>query len=166
MKGSVTRLIFKKRGDVKHLKNWRPISLLNVDYKIISKAITFRLSKVLEHIIHLDQTCSVPGRSIFSNVTLLRDVLDCIQRTDESAILISLDQEKAFDRVNRPFLLKLLQVYGFGPDSCGWISTLYNCAFMQITLNGWLTDGISLERGVRQGGPLSPLLPHPQLSWD
>ena len=94
MKGSVTRLIFKKRGDVKHLKNWRPISLLNVDYKIISKAITLRLSKVLEHITHPDQTCSVPGRSIFSNVTLLRDVLDYIQRTDESAILISLDQEK------------------------------------------------------------------------
>ena len=158
MKGSVTRLIFKKRGDVKHLKNWRPISLLNVDYKIISKAITLRLSKVLQHIIHPDQTCSVPGRSIFSNVTLLRDVLDYIQRTDESAILISLDQEKAFDRVNRSFLLKLLQVYGFGPDFCRWISTFYNGAFMQITLNGWLTDVISLERGVRQGDPLSPLL--------
>ena len=158
MKGSVTRLIFKKRGDVKHLKNWRPISLLNVDYKIISKAITLRLSKVLEHIIHPDQTCSVPGRSIFSNVTLLRDVLDYIQRTDEFAILISLDQEKAFDRVNRSFLLKLLQVYGFCPDFCRWISTFYNGAFMQITLNGWLTDVISLERGVRQGDPLSPLL--------
>ena len=158
MKGSVTRLIFKKRGDVKHLKNWRPISLLNVNYKIISKAITLRLSKVLEHIIHPDQTCSVPGRSIFSNVTLLRDVLDYIQRTDESAILISLGQEKAFDRVNRPFLLKLLQVYGFGPNFCRWISTFYNGAFMQITLNGWLTDGISLERGVGQGDPLSPLL--------
>ena len=149
---------FKKRGDVKYLKNWRPISLLNVDYNIISKAITLRLCKVLEHIIHPDQTCSVPGRSIFSNVTLLRDVLDYIQRTDESAILISLDQKKAFDRVNRPFLLKLLQVYGFGPVSCRWISTFYNGAFMQITLNGWLTDGISLERGVRQGDPLSPLL--------
>ena len=51
MKGSVTRLIFKKRGDIKHLKNWRPISLLNVDYKIISKAITSRLSKALEYIV-------------------------------------------------------------------------------------------------------------------
>ena len=58
MKGSVTRLIFKKRGDIMHLKNWRPISLLNVDYKIISKAIT---SKVLQYIVHSDQTCSVPG---------------------------------------------------------------------------------------------------------
>ena len=91
MKGSVTRLIFKKHSDRKSLKNWRPISLLNVDYKIISKVITSRLANVIEFIVHSDQTCSVPGRSIFSNITLLRD------------ILVSLDQEKAFDRV---FLLE------------------------------------------------------------
>ena len=67
-KESITRLIFKKRGDVKHLKNWPPISLLNADYKIISKAITIHLFKVIESIVHSDQTCSVPGRTIFSNV--------------------------------------------------------------------------------------------------
>ena len=83
MKGSATRLIFKKRGDRKSLKNWRPISLLNVDYKIISKVITSRLANVIEFIVHSDQTCSVPGRSIFSNVTLLRDITDLIQQTDE-----------------------------------------------------------------------------------
>ena len=64
MKESTTRLIFKKRGDVKHLKRWRPISLLNVEYEIISKAITIHLSKVIESILHSDQTCSVPGRTI------------------------------------------------------------------------------------------------------
>ena len=103
MKGSVTRLIFKKRGDRNCLKNWRPISLLNVDYKIFSKVITARLSKVLSFIIHLDQTFSIPGRSIFSNVTLLRDTLDYIEHTNKTAIFVSLDQEKAFDRVNRSF---------------------------------------------------------------
>ena len=67
MKESITRLVFKKRGDAKHLKNWRPILLLNVvDYKTISKAITIRLSKVIESIVHSDLTCSVPGRTIFS----------------------------------------------------------------------------------------------------
>ena len=158
MKGSVTRLIYKKRGDIKHLKNWRPISLLNVDYKIISKVITSRLSRVVEFIVHPDQTCCVPGHNIFSNVTLLRNVFHYIQRTDEPAILVSLDQEKAFDRVNRPFLLQLLRAYGFGLDFCRWISTFYNGAYMQIILNDWLTDTISLERGVRQGDPLSPFL--------
>ena len=158
MKGSVIRLIFKKRGDIKHLKNWRPISLWNVDYRIISKAIISRLSKGLEYIVHADQTCSVPDRSIFSNVTRLRDVLDYIQWTDESAISVILDQEKAFDCVNRSFFLHLLQVYSFGPEICRWISTFYNGAFMEIILNGWLSQCISLARGVRQGDPLSRLL--------
>ena len=158
MKSSMTRLIFKKRGDVKDLKNWRPISLLNVDYKICSKAITLRLSKVLDSIIDPDQTCSVPGRSISGNVIMLRDVLDYIGQTNETGILVSLDQEKAFDRVNRDFLMDLLKRFGFGLDFCRWISTFYAGAHMQIILNGWLTRPIFLRRGVRQGDSLSPLL--------
>ena len=106
MKGSVTRLIFKKRGDRKCLKNWRPILLLNDDYKIFSKVITSRLPKFLSFIIHPDRTCSIPGRSIFSKVTLLRDTLDYIERTNETAIPVSLDQEKAFDKVNRSFFIR------------------------------------------------------------
>ena len=103
MKESITRLIFKKHGDAKHLKNWRPISLLNVDYKIISNAITIRLSKVIELIVHSDQTCSVPGRTIFSNVSLLRDILDHIELTRECAILVNNDQEKLLTALIVPF---------------------------------------------------------------
>lgn len=158
MKGSVTRLIYKKRGDIKDLKNWRPISLLNVDYKILSKAITLRLSQVLHSVVAPDQTCSIPGRSILSNVTLIRDIFDYIDITREPAILLNLDQEKAFDRVNRSFMLDLLRHLGFGSNFCRWFQTFYNGAFMQIILNGFLTDRIPLGRGVRQGDPLSPLL--------
>lgn len=72
------------------------ISLLNVDYKICSKAISLRLAGALECIVSSDQRCSVPGRSISSNVILLRNCLDYIEHTGETGILISLDQEKAF----------------------------------------------------------------------
>ena len=82
-----------------------------MDYKIISKAITPRLSGILKHFVHPDQTCSFPGRCIFSNLFQVRDVLDYIGRTDESAILLNLDQEKAFDRVNRSFLLSLFYCF-------------------------------------------------------
>ena len=157
MKTSNTRLVFKK-GDRKSLKNWRPISLLNVDYKICSKALSSRLSLVLEKIVTPDQTCSVPGRSISSNLVMLRDMLDYIDRTDEPGILISLDQEKAFDRVDRSFLMNLLQHLGFGPSFRTWISTLYHGANMQIMINGWLSRKINLQRGVRQGDSLSPML--------
>ena len=103
MKESITRLIFKKRRDARHLKSWRPISLLNVDNKIISKAITIRLSKVIES-------------------------------TRECAILVNLDQEKAFDLVDRSFLLDVLRSYGFGPYFCHWIFTFYHGAFMKHSM--------------------------------
>ena len=79
-----------------------------MDYKIISKAITSRLSGVLQHIVHPDQTCSVPGRCIFSNLFQVRDVLDYIGRTDESAILLNLDQEKLSIGLIVPFFYRSL----------------------------------------------------------
>ena len=157
MKASVTRLVHKK-DDRRLLKNWRPISLLNVDYKICSKAISLRLASVLECIVNPDQTCSVPGRSISSNVILLRDCLNYIEQTDETGILISLDQEKAFDRVNRSFMLRLLEHFGFGPSFVNCIRTLYNGANMRILVNDFLSRPVLLRRGVRQGDALSPLL--------
>ena len=111
--------------------------------------------KVLEFIVSPDQTCTVPGRKISSNLHALRDILDYIDRTNEAGILLSLDQEKAFDRVNRNFLLNLLERFGFGPSFTRWISTLYNGANMQIIVNGFLTDPVPLARGVRQGDSLS-----------
>ena len=71
MKASATRLVHKK-DDKRLLKNWRPISLLNVDYKICSKGVSLRLSKVLESIVDPDQTCLIPGRSIHSNLVLFK----------------------------------------------------------------------------------------------
>lgn len=135
MQGSVTHLIFKK-DDRKDLKNWQPISLLNVDYKILSKALTNRFSKVLTSIISEDQTCSVSGRTIFDYLALFRDTLDYINLTDETGILVSLDQEKAFDRVDRYFLSNVLQKFGFGPVFMRWISILYHDTVMQILVNG------------------------------
>ena len=107
------RLIYKK--DERRLpKNWRPISLLNTDYKLASKVITERLKKVMSSIVHQDQTCGVLGRTIFSNLHLVRDVLDFIDKTNEPAILVTLDQEKAFDRVDHEFMLRVLRKFGFG----------------------------------------------------
>ena len=154
---SLLRLIHKK-DDKRSPKNWRPISLLNTDYKLASKAITERLKSVMASIVHPDQTCGVPGRSIFSNLQLVRDLLDMINKTNETGILVTLDQEKAFDRVDHDFLMRTLAKLGFGPVFCQWVALFYNNVFSRIICNGNLTDPVFLGRGVRQGCPLSPLL--------
>ena len=151
------RLIHKK-DDRRQPKNWRPISLLNTDYKLASKIITERLKKVMASIVHQDQTCGVLGRTIFSNLHLVRDVLDFIDKTNEPAILVTLDQEKAFDRVDHEFMLRVLRKFGFGPSFCHWVEIFYAHAFSRILINGKLSSPVFLHRGVRQGCPLSPLL--------
>ena len=108
--------------------------------------------------VHCDQTCSVPGRSIFSNLHLLRDLPDMSHKTDETGMLLTLDQEKAFDQVDHEFLMHTLTKFRFGPIFCQWVSLFYNRVFSWIICNGNLTQPIFLGRGVRQGCPLSPLL--------
>ena len=147
-----------KKDDRRLPKNWRPISLLNTDYKLASKFITERLKKVMSSIVHQDQTCGVLGRTIFSNLHLVRDVLDFIAKTNEPAILVTLDQEKAFDRVDHDFMLRILRKFVFGSSFCRWVEIFYAHAFSRILVNGALSIPVCLHRGVRQGCPLSPLL--------
>ena len=154
---ALLKLLFKK-NDIELLKNWRPISLLNVDYKIAAKVIATRLKHVLGSITHEDQTCGIPGRSIYENLFKLRDNVYNAHKNKQQLILISLDQEKAFDRVDRNFLDKTLDKLNFGPSFKNWIKTLYCDANCTIMNNGWMSDPVRLHRGLRQGCPLSPLL--------
>eukprot|EP00112_Aurelia_sp_Birch-Aquarium-sp1_P012597 Seg265.3 transcript_id=Seg265.3/GoldUCD/mRNA.D3Y31 product="Transposon TX1 putative 149 kDa protein" protein_id=Seg265.3/GoldUCD/D3Y31 len=157
MRLAILSLIYKK-NDIELIKNWRPISLLNVDYKIGSKAFATRLKTVLPHIISSDQTCSVPGRSIFDNLMLIRDTFDYCEMKKLPLAIVKIDQEKAFDRVNWQFLEKVLSKMNFGPNFIRCIQTMYTAVSCKISNNGHLSRSITLERGVRQGCPLSPLL--------
>ena len=153
----IIRLLYKK-DDPLELKNWRPISLLNTDYKICTKVLANRLRKVIPLIFSEDQTCGIPDRSIFENLFLIRDTLDYVNHKQLSAAVISLDQEKAFDRVNHGFLQRVLAQFNFGPGFRRWVNIVYTDISSQVINNGWLSASFKLERGVRQGCPLSPLL--------
>ncbi|KAK3539536.1 hypothetical protein QTP70_010072 [Hemibagrus guttatus] len=117
--------LLPKKGDLTHLKNWRPVSLLCTDYKLLSKALASRLTKVMERLIHQDQTYCVPDRSIFDNVYLIRDILDVSRLLGLKTGLIFLDQEKAFDRVEHEYLWKVLETFGFNPGFVAMIRVLY-----------------------------------------
>ncbi|CAM2113907.1 unnamed protein product [Caretta caretta] len=106
-------------------------------------------------VIHPDQTYTVPGRSIFDNLFLVRDLLELGRRDGLSFALLSLDQEKAFDRVDHGYLLSTLQAFGFGPQFVSFLRVLYASAECLVRLNWTLTEPVSFGRGVRQGCPLS-----------
>ncbi|CAM2111071.1 unnamed protein product [Caretta caretta] len=146
--------LLPKKGDLHDLRNWCPVSLLSTDYKIVVKAISLRLGSVMADVIHPDQTYTVPGHSIFDNLFLVRDLLELGRRDGLSFALLSLDQEKAFDRVDYRYLLSTLQAFGFRSQFVGFLRVLYTSAECLGKLNGTLTEPVSFRQGVRQGCPL------------
>ena len=147
-----------KKGDRLDARNWRPISLLNIDYKLASRAVARRLLKVLHLVVAKDQTCSVPERYIGENVAFLRDVVDYATVSNVPVAILSLDQEKAFDRVDWGFLYATLSKMGFGSSFIRWVRLFYTGVQSCVKVNGYLSPFFLLSRGVRQGCPLSPLL--------
>ncbi|CAM2113264.1 unnamed protein product [Caretta caretta] len=147
--------LLPKKGDLHDLRNWRPVSLLSMDYKIIAKAISLRLGSVLADVIYPDQTYTVSDCSIFDNLFLVRDLLELGHRDGLLFVLLSLDQEKVFDRVDDGYLLSTLQAFGFGPQFVDFLRVLYASAECLVKLNWTLTEPVSFGRGVRQRCPLS-----------
>ncbi|KAJ4946174.1 hypothetical protein JOQ06_023844 [Pogonophryne albipinna] len=152
----ITRL--PKKGNLQDIKNWRPVSLLCVDYKLLSKALATRLGRAVEQVIHRDQTYCVPGRSMVVNVHLIRDVLEVSSSLGINTGLISLDQEKAFDRVEHSFLWKVMEKFGFSAGFIAKIKVLYNKIESVLKFNGGLCAPFRVCRGVRQGCALSGML--------
>ena len=140
------------------LKNWRPISLLNVIYKIGSSCIANRIKGVLPKLIHEDQTGFVPGRYIGDNLRLLYDIIHYLNDENLQGLLVSIDFEKAFDSVDWVFMEKVLKHFGFGKDIIQWVSAFYKDIKSSIIVNGQASSSFDIERGCRQGDPISPYL--------
>ena len=157
-KQAMITLIEKKDKDKRLLKNWRPISLINVDVKIASKAMAKRLESILPSLVHHSQHAFIKGRSIFDAIRTIEDTLDYARRNNRAGILVAIDFEKAFDSLNRSFLIQVLQKLNFGTYFMQWIRTFYTNLTSCVLNNGFTTKLFPVNRGVRQGDPLSPLL--------
>ncbi|MCW4346095.1 MAG: reverse transcriptase domain-containing protein, partial [Candidatus Thiodiazotropha endolucinida] len=157
-KQSIITLIPKSNKDTTDLTNWRPISLLNVDYKITTKAIANRIKSVLIRIINESQTGFIKGRYIGENIRLLFEIIEKSAEENKAGMIFFSDFEKAFDSLDHQYMLKCLEHFNFGDNLLTWIKLFYKDAKSCVTNNGNLSDFFPIQRGVRQGCPLSPYL--------
>ena len=155
-KQAVITLIEKEGRDKRLVKNWRPISLMNVDTKIAPKALALRMKKVIPSIINYNQTAYVKGRFIGESIRLIDDILYDAEHENLDGILFAVDMEKAFDSLEHNFIFATLTRFGFGEDFVQWIRTLLCHRSSCVMNNGQSTGYFNLERGARQGDPLSP----------
>ena len=154
----ILTLIPKKDKNRLFLKNWRPLTLLNTDYKILAKALANRLIKHLPLLVNDDQTGYITGRFMGCNIRLVEDIIIFTTENKVEGILLVIDFEKAFDSLRWTFIMQTLKFFGYGEKFMGYIKTMYNDIYTAVTNNGYISDWFKPERGVRQGCPLSPYL--------
>ena len=152
------KLTVKEDKDKRFIKSWRPISLLNIDYKIISKAFSVRLKNVLQLLISSQQTAYVANRCISESRRLISDLLDVTEKFKTKGYLVTIDIEKAFDSLDHSFLLTTLGKFGFGTDFIDWIEIFLNYQESCVINGGVTTQYFKLEKSARQGDPVSAYL--------
>lgn len=150
--------LLDKGKDRSLLKNWRPISLLNVDYKITSKALTNRFTKYLPKIIEDSLAGYIKDRNIRDNIRTIVDTKEYLKDKPLTRILISVDFEKAFDSLSWKFMQAVLGKLNFGESFRKWVKLLYTNISSCINNNGFTSGYFDVKRGVRQRDPLSPYL--------
>lgn len=159
LEGLIT-LIYKGNNlDKATLTSYRPITLLNTDLKIISKAISNRLQPALDAVIDPLQTAFISGRWIGDNVLYHQALIEWLQLegTQDGAMLL-LDIEKAYDRVHRQWLYASAAALGLGPGMQRWIRLLTSDSTSRVVVNGMLSDPFPVRNGLPQGSTLSPAL--------
>jgi hypothetical protein len=157
-KRAILTLVPKKDKDIRLLKNWRPISLLNADYKILAKALALRMQRVIPYLINQDQAGCIKNRSTFGNLRSIIDIINYVNNNKNTGIITFIDYEKAFDTVNWTFMYDCLKHLNFGDNFINKIKVLYNNIETCVTNNGNSSQFFHPTRGIRQGCPVSALL--------
>ena len=156
--GRITLLYKGKGADRTQPGSYRPITLLNCDYKIAAAAIAARLGAPLSSVIDSSQTAFLPKRWIGDNVLAHLETVDYLQATGQPGALVFLDLAKAFDRVDRAWILRSLEALGAPACIPRWVEVLHGGTRATVAFNGWVTDPFPVSSGVFQGSPLSPIL--------
>lgn len=151
--------VIHKQGRNKELcGSYRPISMLNVDYKIYTKIIANRLAKITDDMIEEEQTGFIVGRQTHDNIRRAIHIVEQAHRTKTSTLVVSIDAEAAYDRVSWRFLYAVLRRFGFNEEAIHCVKSLYQHPTARVKVNGSLSNRFELYRSARQGCALSPTL--------
>jgi ribonuclease HI len=149
---------YTKKNDRSEIANYRPITLLNTDYKIYSKALSIRLALAAPLAIHKTQAGFIPGRQISDQTQLVQMVIDYANKFESDGMIVALDQEKAYDKIAHDYMWRVLHTFKIPNEYINKIKNLYSHAKTQVCVNGEMSKPYKVKRGVRQGDPLSCLL--------
>lgn len=139
-------------------KDWRPITLTNVAYKILTKCVTERVTNLVAKHIGPHQTGFIQGRDIRENIITAQALIEHYKNSNKKLALLLIDWEKAFDRIDHRALLIILQKLGFPTKLLHIVKAIYRNSWAQIRINNKLSKHLKINSGVKQGCPLSPLL--------
>ena len=149
----------KSPTELVYIKNWRPITLLNVDYKIFTHVIKSRILRSLPYIISNVQSGFQAGKSTNDNILLMYLTLEYFdENPEEESLLLQVEFEKAFDTVEHDFLFKTLECMGFGEYLIKLEKVAFHGCMSYANVNRYLSSHIYISRGLHQGSPLPPIL--------
>ena len=149
--------IYKKK-EKDQVKNYRPITLLNTDYKLLTKTLSTHLATHIHTLIHADQHGFIPKRSIYDPIRLNQTICAYADHMEENGAIVALDQEKAYDKIDHHYLLETLKRFDLPQPFINTVRSLYSTATTAVLINGVISSPYKVSRGVRQGDPLSCLL--------
>ena len=151
---SYLRLLPKEGKDTRYLKNWRPITLSNCDFKLITKTLSWRLAKAVDNVISPNQTAYMKNRQISDNLNIM---LYATEQTCTEGMIVSLDAEKAFDSIEHWYIKEILKKIGLN-KFVKVFEILYKNQGVEIILNGNSSGKYTIRNGVKQGDALSCIL--------
>ena len=147
-----------KHGNPVTTDDYRPLTLLNSDYKIFARILANRIRPWINDILHPCQHCGVGDNNILSALSEVRDTIAHAEYTNAPICLLSLDFKGAFDKISHTYLLETMKAYGFSETMSKRIFTLYNTATSSVQINGHISSPFPIRCSIRQGCPLSMLL--------
>jgi hypothetical protein len=150
--------LLPKVKEANRIQQYRPICLLNCLYKLITKVLTIRVEPIADKLINIAQTAFLKGRNILTGIMCLHEIVHETKKRNEVGVILKLDFEKAYDKVNWNILFEYMQMRGFCEQWRKWIAQVVTGGTVSIKVNDKIGSYIKSYKGVRQGDPLSPIL--------